>query len=178
MKKPQGYDEVQAFTGEFEQIKPGGHVCKILKVIAEDRDYGTLLRIGFDIVEGINKDFYKRKFDEDKKKSSDAKWKGMIYQTSRDDKPQFFKGFITAIENSNPGYKFDFNEQSLVGKLFGGVFGQEEYLNNNGEVKLITKCLQVRTVEKVREGIDAPQIKRLKQDETAFIIQDETELPF
>jgi len=175
MKNYEGYEKSEAFTGEFETLEPGGYVCKITKVVCEEKPYGELLRISFDIEEGEHKEFYKRKFVKAFEANSEAKWQGMYYQTVKTDDLRYFKGFITAIENSNSGFKFDFDEQKLVGKLFGGVFGQEEYENSNGEVKLSTKCVQVRSVEKIREGVGIPEIKRLKHSATDSLFATATD---
>jgi hypothetical protein len=163
MKKYDGYEKTEAFTGEYETLVPGGYICKILQVKAEDKNYGTLLRIGFDIIEGEHKDFYKRLFERKKLENSDAKWQGMYYQTIKESDLKYFKGFIAAIEASNNSYKWNWDEASLKGKLFGGVFGQEEFLGNDGEVKLSTKCRWVRSVEQVKKGIQIPEIKKLNE---------------
>ena len=48
--------------------------------------------------------------------------------TEKDEKvKKAFKTFIYHIESSNTGYKWDWNESSLIGKYFGGVFGEKEY---------------------------------------------------
>jgi len=161
MKQYSGYEAAEAFTGDYETLESGGYVCKILKVVVEDKDYGALLRIGFDIAEGEHKDYFRRLFDKTKVSNPDAKWRGMYYQTIKEEDLRYFKGFITAIENSNSGFKWAWDEQKLVGKLFGGVFGQEEYLSDKGGVKLSTKCRFVRSVEQIRKGIEIPEIKRL-----------------
>lgn len=152
MKKYDGYEQAEAFTGDYETLKAGGYVCKILKVKAEDKDYGTLLRIAFDIVEGEHKTFYNRQFEKKKESNPDAKWPGMYYQTIKESDLKYFKGFMSAIENSNPGFKWDWDEKKLVGKLFGGIFGEEEYLKNDGSVGTSVKCKQVRSVDKIRSG--------------------------
>jgi hypothetical protein len=167
MKKYDGYDQAEAFTGDFEQITLGGHICKILKVTIEDKDYGQLMRIGFDIAEGEDKDFYKRQFNNAVKSNPDAKWRGMYYQTIKEDDLRFFKGFITVLENSNSGFKWDWDEKKLVGKLFGGVFGQEEYLNDKNEIKISTKCVFVRSTDQIRKGVPVPEIKRLKNTQSS-----------
>jgi hypothetical protein len=185
MQKYDGYDKAVAFTGDFETLAAGGYVCKILKVTSEDKDYGTLLRIGFDIAEGEHKDFYKRSFERKKLTNSDAKWGGMYYQTVKQDDLKYFKGFMTAIEGSNSGFKWDWDEKKLVGKLFGGLFGEEEYERNDGEVGKSVKCKQVRTADKIRTGdFTIPEIKRLSGSSTSSNHVDMTdseidsELPF
>jgi len=184
MKKYADYDKTEAFTGDYEQLEPGGYVCKILKVVLEEKDYGHLLRIGFDIAEGEHKDFYKRQFARKKESNADAKWPGMYYQTVKQDDLRFFKGFIVAIENSNPGFKWDWDEQKLTGKLFGGVFGEEEFEikqgKKAGEIGTVVKCRYIRTVEQVRNGVDIPEVKRLTSVTSAGTSADlsEDSLPF
>jgi hypothetical protein len=185
MKRYDGYEKAEAFTGEFESIQPGGYVCKILKVVSEEKPYGELLRIGFDIAEGEHKDFYKRQFDRKKEGNTEAKWPGMYYQTVKSgDDIKYFKGFITAIENSNSGFKWDWDEKKLTGKLFGGVFGQEEFKANDGNIKTSVKCMQVRSVDAIRENkFKVPDIKRLNNTGSnsggGFSpVDDDDELPF
>lgn len=161
MNKPQGFDESVAFTGEFESIAPGGKICVIKSAVVQQTTTGKeTLVILFDIADGESKGFYQRKFDEAKKSNADAKWQGVYRQLTEGNSLPFFKGLITAIENSNSGFKWDFDESKLKGKLFGGIFGQEEY-EKNGEVKLATKCMQIRSVDVIKKGVEAPAIKKL-----------------
>ena len=169
MKKYEGYEKTEAFTGEYETLEPGGYICKIFKVVAEDKDYGTLLRIGFDIAEGPHKDYFKRLFDKKKDSNPDVKWGGMYYQTVKQDDLKYFKGFIVAIEQSNSGFKSDWDEQKLKGKLFGGVFGQEEFQANDGSIKLSTKCRWIRSVEQIKKGVDIPEIKKLSGGNGGYV---------
>ena len=156
MEKYEGYDEAKAFTGDFEQMAPGGYVAKIKTATVEKKDYGHLLTIEFDIAEGEKKNFYQRKFDERQK------WYGKYTQPIKNDDLRFFKGFITAIEESNSGYKWDWNENGLVGKLFGAIFGEEEYQNDKGEIKVSCKCKQVRSIKTIKDGkFLVPELKAL-----------------
>ena len=74
---------------------------------------------------------------------------------------------IENIEKSNPGYNFvnsGFDEKTLVGKLFGGVFGREQYKAQDGSLKFTTKCRSIRTVDAVRNGVNIPEDKLLKTE--------------
>ena len=171
MNKPQGYDEAQSYTGDFEQLKLGGHICKITAVKLEytPNTNAEVLVIAFDIAEGEQAGYYQRRFDEAKKSNAQAKWQGTYRQFTQGNSTPYFKGMIENIEKSNPGYSFvgaSFNEQTLVGKLFGGVFGREQYKTEDGKLKFATKCMSIRTVEKVREGIEVPEDKLLKENNT------------
>jgi hypothetical protein len=160
MQKPQGYDETQAFTGDFEEIKPGGYVCVIKKAKTTTTLGGKeQFNILFDIAEGEHKGFYQRRFDEDSSSSSEPKWRGVYRQLTEGKSLAFFKGMITSMEASNRGYKWNWDEKTLEGKMFGGLFGREQYKNSNGEFKWTTKCVAVRSVETIRKGVEAPKDK-------------------
>ena len=187
MNKPVGYDEAQAYTGDFETLELGGHVCKITGVRIEhtQKTNAEVLVLAFDIAEGKQKDFYQRKFNEAKKNNPEAKWQGVYRQFTQGNSTPYFKGMIENIEKSNPGYNFaatGFNEETLIGKLFGGVFGREQYKAQDGNLKFATKCRSIRTVETVRNGIEAPEDKLLKeeQDNSYFSTDSyaEDDLPF
>ncbi|HRT84278.1 MAG TPA: hypothetical protein P5523_06530 [Bacteroidales bacterium] len=180
MKKYDGYEKAEAFTGEFKTLEPGGYICKILKVQAEEKDYGTLLRIGFDIAEGEHEGYYKRRFESKKQSNPDAKWPGMYYQPIIQADLRYFKGFMTSLEVSNPGFKWNWDENKLVGKLFGGIFGEEEYEKQDGSIGTTVKCRFVRSVDAIREGeFKTPEKKLLNPANTGWKqVEDDDELPF
>lgn len=161
INKPAEWEEVEAFTGDFEQIELGGHICKIINAKTEKSKSGSdMLVICFDIADGKNKDFYRRQFDR-KNKNGDAKWQGIYRQLVDGNSVKFFKGIITSIEKSNGGYTWNWDESTLKGKIFGGVFGQEEYVNQQGEVKLATKLMFIRSVDAIKKGVEIPEVKKL-----------------
>lgn len=184
MRKYEGYEKAEAvIPGDYEILQPGGYVCKILKVQTEEKYYGTLLRIGFDIAEGEHEGYYRRRFDQKKQYDENAKWPGMYFQTVKQDDLRYFKGFITSIEASNPGFKWDWDEKKLVGKLFGGVFAEEEYEKQNGEIGTIVKCRFVRSVDAIREGkFKIPETKGLGTKSNTEVTSEwdvnDNELPF
>jgi hypothetical protein len=189
MLKPQGWDEAETITGEYEQIKLGGHICIIKKAVTEKSKNGkNILLIYFDIADGINKGFYSRQHENDKKNNKkDIKWYGVYRQLIEGNGIPFFKGIIKSIEESNQGYKFDFNEEWLKNKYFGGIFGREEYVNNKGEYKFATKCMYIRSVQAIKEGVEIPKdrlienkINNITKNNINNLIEDfdEDDLPF
>lgn len=189
MQKPSSYDTTQAVNiGEYESLEPGGYICKILK--AESTLSSTrkeMLVINFDIAEGQHKDFYARKY---KASTSDnKKWQGVYRQLTDGDSTKYFKGMITAIEKSNSGFKFDFDEKKLTGKLFGGLFGREEWFDTNkGEYKFSVKLCWVRDIETIKSGkFEIPRDKLLKRDnnpppgfydDSVDVSDEDEDLPF
>lgn len=163
MIKPTGYDETQAFTGESMTLPPGGYVCKIIAAKEEKSKRGaSMLVIAFDICEGQYDDFYGSKHAAVIERNPAAKWPGVFYQLTEGASLPYFKGMITAIEESNPGYKWNWDEKTLTGKKFGGVFGREEFETQDGRLLMVTKLFYIRSVEAVRKGVEAPADKLLE----------------
>ena len=71
------------------------------------------------------------------------------------------KAFITAYENSN-NCKFDWNKdwEQLTNKKIGIIFGMEEYENQAGELKIVNKLREFRSIDKV-DNIKIPKVKML-----------------
>jgi len=170
MRQMDGYDKVQAQDGNFERLPAGGYVCAIKSARVEASKNGNdLLIVAFDIIEGdhqghFQKDFDRRKGAQRPGYANEAKWGGVYRQLlcGKDGLPNpFFKGMMVAIENSNPGYKWDWNEGALKGKRIGFVFGDEEYLSQKGDVRTIAKPRWPRSVDEIRKGVTPPPLKTL-----------------
>lgn len=160
MEKPQGYDEAEAKTagGDFAQPTAGGYVAKIVSaVFGVSKTQKKMLTIGLDIAEGEFKDHYTQlseKFDKD------AYLK--IYQLTEGDNVNYFKGLVSAIEHSNQGFKFDFDEKKLIGKKLGVNLREEEYLNKDNVIKTILKVAYHCSADEARAGLAPLAIKQLK----------------
>lgn len=145
---------------EREKLIANGYVCRIKSV--EDNESGEYLKFEFDIAEGTFKGYYAAL------EEAINIWLGNFIKSYKEAALPFFKGFITAIENSNPGFKYeDGNEQSLKGKLIGLVMREEEYQKRGGDIAVNVKVDEVRSVDKIRKGDF--KIKPLKKLEAAAI---------
>lgn len=71
-----------------------------------------------------------------------------------------FKGFTTSVEKSNPGYVWNFNEKTLIGKKLCGVFGLEQYEKQDGSTGFATRLMQFRSLEKLNE-VKVPKVRFL-----------------
>jgi len=163
-------DEVK----EFEKLPPGGYVCKITAV--EDRYEKEYLFIEYDIEEGKFKGHFKELYD------GFSFWGGSFIRSYKETARSFFKGFLTALEQSNSGFKFDNDERALVGKIVGLVLGDEEYEGKDGTVK-VRKCVaQIHSADKIRKkDFKVPDIKKLKATEAMANltdIADDDDMPF
>jgi len=178
--RPNDWETAQAYTGEvMEQLTPGGHVIRILGMRQEmsQKTNKPMLVVSFDVEEGSSFDgYYKRMHESKKKFDAGAKWNGVIrymLYNKEGGTNGFFKGFIGAVEESNPGYKWNWDERGIAGKLVGMVFGEEEYRKQDGSIGTSVKAQMARSVKAVRDGeVEVPEKKTLKETPTAYAPYD------
>lgn len=188
MRKPDGYDAAGAYTGEGQSLPAGGYICTILRadeIMA--RNGRPMMALVFDIAEGEHANHFRRQFERAKQSNPDAKWNGVFRQLTDGTSLPFFKGMVTSIEISND-FTWDFDEAKLKGKLFGAIFGREQYQSVDGKLKWSTKCQLIRTVKAVRDGkFEIPQDKALDGAPVTYgarkpgdfiAIDDDEDLPF
>jgi hypothetical protein len=168
------YDNASSYTGNsgFSPLPIGGHICRIIGARAGQYSTGAdMIEVAFDIAEGGPDDGrFQERFDYLRKSNPQAKWpNGGMFRTgilTREGKTSgFFKGLITAVEESNPGYSFKgsgCNEGTLKGKLVGFNFGEEEYMGNDGTLRTAVKAVYAVSVATVKEGIEPPKKKPYK----------------
>ena len=121
IKKPIGYDEAAAYTGESQQLPKGKYICVIKQVATQkSRNGNEQFVILYDIAEGDQKGFFQKMFDNDKVQNpSGAKWRGVFRQNMEGKGLCWFKGIITSIERSNNftlQWDREDNEKTLYGK--------------------------------------------------------------
>ena len=95
-----------------------------------------------------------------------------------------FKAIIQAIEDSNPGYHWDWNESGLKGKIVGCIFQWKEWAMN-GKSGWFANPYNFIDVAKVRSGeFKLPDDKPLPKDQKPVDINisaeddSEEDLPF
>lgn len=167
IKKFNDYEQVTAYS-EIEQLPRGGYVCKITGAKTEDGEYGQRVKIAFDIAEGDHTGYFQAKFD--RNTNEDKKWPG-VYSlnvpsddgSERDNwTKRRFKTFTNALEDSNDGYHFDWDETKFKGKLIGLVFNYREY-EFNGQTGMTPNVAKVVSVSDIKENrFKIPEDKYLK----------------
>ena len=163
---------------------PGGYAAKITEVVDnEDKEY---LLIRWEFADGEFKGCNQETFD------AFGFWPIAFVKSYKQKALRFFKGFKTAVEESNRNYTFDcMNPSGLVGKFMGVVLGEEEYLDKEGKVKTRLYVDQVRSGKAIREGdYKVPELKKLapgaaapvsaaaSMNNYAVLTDDDAELPF
>lgn len=185
--------------GEFENLELGGHELVIINAGEYTSEFSgnTSLKVIVDIA-GNDKQagYFKKQYDENT--ADDKKWPvgGTRYLSLKDDQLAYLKGFITALENSNPNFKFnpDGDWKQINNLKIAGQFGLEEYENQDGEVKANVKLQNFRSLDKLKD-IKVPSVKLLDGTRVDYeeyrkarlnnqsvssteIIIDENDLPF
>ena len=173
IKRFNDYDKVKGYS-DAVRLPKGGYVLKILGVESCINSRGEYLKISCDIAEGEFKDFFLQ--DYRNQQAEDKKWHcNYLLNIPKDDGTEQdgwtkrrFKTFTEALEESNSGYHFDWDEQKFKGKLIGGLFNEREYESNNGEIRRATNLAQVCAVERIREGkYKLPNDRLLERSESA-----------
>lgn len=191
MKKLNGFENAKIITGESKGLPKGGYVIKIqdcseMTGNKNGRDY-TYLSFAFDVAEGEYTDHFKgvwqNSTDENKK------WRGVHNVFIPQEGDQYyednlnrFKTMIANIEESNPGYHWDWNEKQLAGKYVGIIYREKEFLTNDGEMIIITEPCGFRSVQTIRDGkYKVPGVKKLKDAATkpqSYTAAPEEKLPW
>lgn len=164
LKKPNNYDEIEV-NQDFERIELGGHKGIIMEAIEYNSPISgnTSLKVSVDTDKDDKQpnyfaEMYKNDSREDKKWSNQA----IKYVSLKEEENcvRMLKAFITAVENSNPNFTYDWNKEvdQLKGKKVGLVFGLEEYNAQDGSIKTIGKLNQFRSLDKVEE-VKIPKVK-------------------
>lgn len=163
--KPKAYDEIN-INEEFEKLELGGHKGIIIKAEEYTSDFSgkKSLKVYVDTASDDKQpEYFKKQYENDTR--IDRKYpNGAIKYVplgEEENQIKMLKSFITAYENSN-NCKFDWEKdwEQLKGKKIGIIFGQEEYISQDGTTKLATKLNQFRSIDKV-DNVKIPKVKLL-----------------
>lgn len=190
MRPSKAYEKAQPYM-EREKLPIGGYILKILDAKEVEYSWGNVLQISFDIAEGEHKGFFKD--DYNSQTQEDKKWRGTyrisVPQDDGSDKDEWkarrMKTEMHAIEDSNPGYHFDWDEGKLKNKIVGAVFRNEEW-EFDGRTGWRTACAGFKAVDTIRSGkFKIPDDKPLKpkaqsggQIPEGFTEIDDSDIPF
>lgn len=164
---------------EFKKPTAGGYICGITSVkdVAE-KEY---LKIEYDFADGEFKNYWRELYN------SKGFWGGSFIKSYKEKALPFFKGFLTAVQESNPGYVFNNDENTLKRKLIGIVLGEEEYLAKDGTIKTRLYVDSVHSINAIKnKEFEIPYFKKLapvgfpqtSQTEFATLEDDDGDLPF
>lgn len=161
MEKFEGFDKAKQeakASGTGGRLPAGAYVCKILKVeLVAEEGKSKNIHLMFDIAEGDYKDFFTNQYKANTRE--DKKYKGhtRVYIPKNDgsDKDEWtktsFAKWINALEDSNTGYSWDWDESKWKDKMIGIVFG-DTGSRIDGKDIVYTEARYPVSVDRVRTG--------------------------
>lgn len=189
MKQFAGF-EAKKMGGGREPLPVGGYVCEIKSAKEETYSWGSVLVLAIEVVEGEYAGFWKKDFDNNDR--DDKKWRGTYRLNLPSDdgsvqdawNKRSFGNFIWAVEESNPGYRWAWDEKTLKGKKLGVLYRNYEWAKDD-RTGWSTEAAGAVSVEDCRAGkYRLPKDKPLKNKpipaaaEIAEAAADEDDLPF
>ena len=164
MKKIENWNEIEAKGMEdFKALPIGAYECKIINAVENHNEQSgkTTLKVMVDIASGEYKDYFKKRYDSNT--AIDRKWDNNAtkFLAFEGENTSFFKGFITIVENSNIGYKWNWEESTLRDKKLVGVFQYEQYEKQDGTKALKVRLTKFRSLDKLKESEVSDSIKML-----------------
>lgn len=156
MKQFNGYNETKSY-GDIRQLPKGGYILRIMNAEEKENSNGKYIQISCDIEEGEYKGFFMEDYKNQDRE--DKKWHcNYLLNEPKDDGSEKdtwtkrrFKTVTEALEDSNEGYHWDWDETKWKGKLIGGLFNIRQY-EVNGEVREATNLAQLCAVSKIQAG--------------------------
>ena len=158
------FDKIEAKgMDDFKSLPIGAYECVIKDArLNHNEETGkNTLKISIDIASGEYKDYFLKAYETDTR--IDRKWNNnaVRYLAYEGDNVSYFKGFLTVIENSNTGYKWDWDETKLKGKKVCGVFQYEEYEKQDGTKGIKVRLSKFRSLDKLKEIEVSDSVKLL-----------------
>lgn len=154
MRMPTGYNEAAAQRpGEFQGIEPGNYCGVILNAAEGETQNGSpFIEFAVDILDGKYARYYQKDYNAQKPIDGVKKWRGTVRYFTTEKALGMLKGAFESIEESNPGYKWDWNEATLKGKKVGLRIRREQYEASDHTLKFATKPYAFCAIQKVISG--------------------------
>ena len=158
------FDKIEAKgMDDFRGLPIGAYECVIkdARINHNEITGKNTLKISVDIASGEYKDFFKKSYENDTR--IDKKWNNnaVRYLAYEGENVSYFKGFLTIVENSNPGYEWNWEESTLKDKKLVGVFQYEEYEKQDGTKGIKVRLSKFRSLDKLKDIEVSDNIRKL-----------------
>ena len=175
MKAPYKDFEVKENSFSFITVPPAGVYIGEIKgarvVDADEKRDHDSIELMLEITEGECKGRFNDLYNDQKQRFDNAKYKGILRMNipQRQDHEEqnwterFFSGQMWCIEQSNPGYHWEWDEGTLAGKKIGINIRKRLYTYNEQD-RETTEIARLETVEDVRSGKAKPARERDQRD--------------
>ena len=166
----------------FAPLPAGAYVGKIYGARVEETAGGLRLAIQVDVEEGEYAGHFHRRFNADQGGRFPAKYKGVtrLNIPGEGTDPQraqwqtrAFEALAWALEQSNDGYHWDWDEAKLAGLAVGFTVREKDYfIPDSGRTGTTTEIAGFWPVEKVRAGeVKTPKKRELSAADKARMEQ-------
>lgn len=166
LRKPNYYDNARAMEmGTSDRIPAGWYPAVIMAVTQGTTPKGSeYLEFSFDIIDGEYARYYQKDFTSQTPYNGEKKWRGTLKYFLSEKAIGMLKGAMQAVEESNPGYQWDWDETKVKGKKVGLGIRDEEYEANDGSIKISTRPYAFCAIQKVLSGeMPVPKPKPLNK---------------
>ena len=148
---------------DFTPFPAGVYECVIVNACENYNEESgkTTLKVMVDVATGDYAGYFKEMYD--KNTNKDKRWNNNStkYLSLEEQNLSYLKGFITSVENSNPGYTWDWDETKLRGKKICCVYQWEEYETRDGKTGVSAKLSKFRSLDKIKDIKISTQVKLL-----------------
>ena len=154
MERIENWETIEAKGMEdFKALPIGAYECVIkdARINHNEESGKDTFKVSIDIASGEYKDYFQKRYENNT--NPIRKWdnNAVRYLAYTGDNVNYFKGFITCVENSNVGYKWDWDETKLKGKKICGVFQYEEYEKQDGTKAVKVRLNKFRSLDKMKD---------------------------
>lgn len=165
INKPNDWESTTAIVGGARNLPAGNYKCKVVNVEKTTSKNGNdMLKIFFDIDDGDYAGIYMDRYLNNKKSNEEAKYPnaGVYYQLLGEGQTGRLKGIVQCLEMSNPAFKWNWDEQAMNGCVFAGQLREEEYFNQNGELRTSVKLVYIHPLEELA-NLDVLPMKQVSK---------------
>jgi len=157
----------------FAKLPPEGCYIAEVQGVKTDMSYDKsheVIVLMLEITEGEYAGQYHKVFEEQRNSFGDSvKYRGTFRLTppipgDEEWVRAKFEGMLWCIQESNPGYAWDWDEQKLNGKKVGINIRKSFYTGQDGSEKETTEIGQLETIEDVKNGKAKPMKERRQKN--------------
>lgn len=164
MERIENWETVEAKgMDDFKALPIGAYECVIkdARVNKNPETHKKTFKVSVDIAKGEYQDYFLKRYNNNT--NNDKKWdnNAVRYLGFEGNNVSYFKGFITSVENSNTGYKWNWDENTLKGKKICGVFQYEEYEKQDGSKAVKVRLNKFRSMDKMKDIEVSDNVKLL-----------------
>lgn len=189
-------------TGERMSLPAGIYEAHVIQAKVEERDDMKALLIYVEIDKGEYAGFYRKQYDSQQGSQFNVRYKG-IYRIQLPDgqseehdnwRQHQLEAFVWAMEDGNPGYKWNWDEDKLKGLKCGLNVRERDYYVNQ-KLGTTTEIGRIESIAKVNDPDETKRPKPMRKRELSnsakarmaqdaqksndgFVVVEDEQLPF